>query len=333
MSIIDIQPEESDRWSCAKDAVCQISCPGSSACDEYEETLYARMLRFEALIDLAWEEGMQHTPSDMDDMLRDTIHETIQMLDDGIISVVAINPLREDARYHWAVNWWIKRALVIYDRLIPNRMLGDSLESKSIMDPGRTYYWDNRHLKFSNWTDEQFQAAKIIVAPPAIAQRGCFLGPKTMHKGIRVEMGAYISSDVLIDDGAMVGSCAHIGMGVQISKNATVGGAMRPVELMPAVIEDRAYIGSFSKVSAGMIIGSQAILAGSVDLEREIPIIDEVKGEVYRGYVPPGALVVTKRHEQTGLNLPHIVYYRGPDESRYAARDILNNFYRNVQVF
>ncbi|ABK43046.1 2,3,4,5-tetrahydropyridine-2,6-dicarboxylate N-succinyltransferase [Magnetococcus marinus MC-1] len=312
--------------------MCRITCPGSTVCDEYEETLYARLLRFEALIDLAWEEGMQHTPSAMDSLLRDTIHETIQMLDDGIISVAAINPLRADARHNWAVNWWIKRALIIYDRLVPNRMLGDSLESKSVMDPGRTFYWDNRHLKFSNWTETQFEAAKIIIAPPAIAQKGCFIGPKSIHKGIRIEMGAYVSSDVFIDDGAMVGSCAHIGMGVQISKNATVGGAMRPVELVPAVIEDRAFIGSFSKVSAGVLVSSEAILVGSVDLERETPIIDEIRGEVYRGYVPPRALVVTKRHAQSGLNLPHIVYYRRDEESRYAARDILNTFYRNVRI-
>ena len=96
----------------------------------------------------------------------------------------------------------------------------------------------------------------------------------------------------MIDAWATVGSCAQIGAGVHISGGAGIGGVLEPLQADPVIIGDGAFIGARSEVAEGVRVGEGAVLSMGVYLGASTKIIDRATGEVFKGEVPPYAVVV-----------------------------------------
>ena len=75
---------------------------------------------------------------------------------------------------------------------------------------------------------------------------------------------------------------------------------LEPLQADPVIIGDGAFIGARSEVAEGVRVGEGAVLSMGVYLGQSTKIIDRETGEVFRGEVPPYAVVVPG---STGGNL------------------------------
>ena len=109
-----------------------------------------------------------------------------------------------------------------------------------------------------------------------------------------VNIGAYIASGTMVDTWATVGSCAQIGRNCHLSGGVGIGGVLEPVQAAPVIIEDNCFLGSRCIVVEGVHIGSEAVLGANVVLTGSTKIIDVSDNNPveYKGYVPPGSVVI-----------------------------------------
>jgi len=107
-----------------------------------------------------------------------------------------------------------------------------------------------------------------------------------------VNIGAYVDEGTMVDTWATVGSCAQIGKNVHISGGAGIGGVLEPLQANPVIIEDNCFIGARAEVAEGVIVREGAVLAMGVYLSGSTKIVDRETGEIFRGEVPPYAVVV-----------------------------------------
>jgi 2,3,4,5-tetrahydropyridine-2-carboxylate N-succinyltransferase len=109
-----------------------------------------------------------------------------------------------------------------------------------------------------------------------------------------VNIGAYVDGGTMVDTWATVGSCAQIGRHVHLSGGVGIGGVLEPVQAAPVIIEDNCFIGSRSIVVEGVRIGKEAVLGANVVITQSTRIIDVSGPEAkeYKGYVPPGSVVI-----------------------------------------
>jgi 2,3,4,5-tetrahydropyridine-2,6-dicarboxylate N-succinyltransferase len=134
----------------------------------------------------------------------------------------------------------------------------------------------------------------VRVVPPAVARYGSFLSRDVVMMPSFVNIGAWVGPRTMIDTWATVGSCAQVGADVHLAGGVGIGGVLEPVNARPVIIEDGAFVGSRAVVTEGVIVGERAVLGPHVSLTASVPIID-VTGTApveYRGFVPPGAVVV-----------------------------------------
>jgi 2,3,4,5-tetrahydropyridine-2-carboxylate N-succinyltransferase len=100
---------------------------------------------------------------------------------------------------------------------------------------------------------------------------------------------------------------------------------LEPIGLRPVVVEDDVMVGANTGIFEGVLVGARAVLAPGVQLTAATPLVDLVKGEIYRSApgrplaVPPGAVVVPGTRPAQGdfaraqgiqLYAPIIVKYR-----------------------
>ncbi|OSM01512.1 2,3,4,5-tetrahydropyridine-2,6-dicarboxylate N-succinyltransferase [Magnetofaba australis] len=278
-------------------------------------------------IEAAWPVRERITP-DAIGGTPNAIRQIIPMLDDGVLRVVERNERDPEAHHGWITHWWLKKAIILYGRLMPNQLMGDLPGDEDFqVVPGRGRYFDNWPLKFSNFTQTCFEKARIRVTPPAMAQKGCYIAPGAVLNPCFAEIGAQIGEKSVLDDWSTVGACAYVGARVTVSKNAHVGGGLSPIEMFPAIVEDEAYIGSHCKVAAGVVVQRGAILVNQVAIERATPILDLSRGRVIRGLVPANAVVMNRINRKSGLVLPHIVSYR-PEGAH--PRDYINKLFERL---
>ena len=108
-----------------------------------------------------------------------------------------------------------------------------------------------------------------------------------------VNIGAYVGDGTMVDTWATVGSCAQIGRNVHLSGGAGIGGVLEPLQADPVIIGDGAFIGARSaRWRKGVRVGEGAVLSMGVYLGASTKIVDRATGEVFRGEVPPYAVVV-----------------------------------------
>jgi 2,3,4,5-tetrahydropyridine-2-carboxylate N-succinyltransferase len=203
---------------------------------------------------------------------REAISEVIDQLDKGILRVAS-----QDLGA-WITHEWIKKAVILY---FPIRKM-------ELTEVGPFRFYDKIPLK----TGYEKQGVRVV--PHAIARYGAFLAEGVILMPSYVNIGAYIDSGTMIDTWATVGSCAQIGRNCHLSGGVGIGGVLEPVQAAPVIIEDHCFLGSRCIVVEGVQVGREAVLGANVVLTGSTKIID-VSGEnpvEYKGYVPPGSVVI-----------------------------------------
>ncbi len=228
-------------------------------------------------IDAAWEDRAAIGP-DTRGAVRDAVDSALAMLDAGTARVA------EPVADGWQVNQWLKKAVLLSFRLNDNVLI----ENGSAGAPA----FDKVPSKFAGWAEAEFRAAGIRVVPGAVARRGSFIAKGAILMPSFVNIGAYVGEGTMVDAWATVGSCAQIGRNVHLSGGAGIGGVLEPLQADPVIIGDGAFIGARAEVAEGVRVGEGAVLSMGVYLGASTKIIDRATGEVFKGEVPPYAVVV-----------------------------------------
>ncbi|MGQ7830193.1 2,3,4,5-tetrahydropyridine-2,6-dicarboxylate N-succinyltransferase [Altererythrobacter sp. Z27] len=228
-------------------------------------------------IEAAWERRTELSPADQD--VRTMVEEAIGLLDSGAARVA-----EPDGNGGWKVNQWLKQAVLLSFRLTNNRVMEGGSAGEAA--------YDKVPSKFAGWGDNRFSDAGFRVVPGAVARRGSFIGKGVVLMPSFVNIGAYVDEGTMIDTWATVGSCAQIGKNVHISGGAGIGGVLEPLQAEPVIIGDGAFIGARAEVAEGVRVGEGAVLSMGVYLGASTKIVDRETGAIYRGEVPPYAVVV-----------------------------------------
>ena len=211
--------------------------------------------------------------------VRDAVEAALALLDSGQARVA------EKAGNDWIVHQWLKKAVLLSFRLNPNTVMG--------ADTGGAGPWfDKVATKFTGWGEAEFQAAGFRAVPGAMVRKGAYVARNAILMPSFVNIGGYVDEGTMVDTWTTVGSCAQIGKNVHLSGGVGIGGVLEPLQANPTIIEDDCFIGARSEVAEGVIVRQGAVLSMGVYLGASTKIIDRATGEVFKGEVPPYAVVV-----------------------------------------
>jgi len=226
-----------------------------------------------AIIDAAWDDRANVNFATRGEVPQ-AVDTALAMLDAGLARVA-----EPDGAGGWRTNQWLKKAVLLSFRLNDNAPM-----------PGGA--WDKVPLKTEGWNEGDFRDAGFRAVPGSVVRRGAFVGRGAILMPSFVNIGAYVGEGTMVDTWATVGSCAQIGRNVHLSGGAGIGGVLEPLQADPVIIGDGAFIGARSEVAEGVRVGEGAVLSMGVYLGASTKIIDRATGEVFRGEVPPYAVVV-----------------------------------------
>lgn len=229
------------------------------------------------MIDSAWERRTMLTPDEIEGSTRPTVERVVDGLEKGEFRVA-----EPDGKGGWTVNEWLKKAVLLYFRV----------QEMELMEADPSPFWDKIPLRFEGYGEAQFRKLGVRVVPGTIARRGAHFGKDVVLMPSFVNIGAYVSEGTMVDAWATVGSCAQIGKNVHLSGGAGIGGVLEPLQADPVIIGDGAFIGARAEVAEGVRVGEGAVLSMGVYLGASTKIIDRATGEVFKGEVPPYAVVV-----------------------------------------
>ena len=230
----------------------------------------------EPLIDAAFERRTDLDPRKVPPELTDAVDRILAGLDCGHLRVA------EKIDGEWVTYQWIKKAVLLYFRMHDNQ----------VMKGAGTLWFDKVPLRFADYTDAQFRAGGFRVVPPAVARAGSFIGRNVILMPSYVNIGAYVDDGTMVDTWATVGSCAQIGKNVHLSGGVGIGGVLEPIHANPTIIEDHCFIGARSEIAEGVIVEEHSVISMGVFIGQSTKIYDRTTGEVHRGRVPPGSVVV-----------------------------------------
>ncbi len=229
------------------------------------------------IIEAAFEDRGAINPGNADSQLRDAVLDTIEKLDQGQLRVA------EKREGQWAVNDWIKKAVLLYFRI----------EENAFIQGGFTNYYDKVPAKYQDKNTQDFQSGGVRVVPPASARRGAYIAPGCVLMPSYVNIGAYVDAGTMVDTWATVGSCAQIGKNVHLSGGVGIGGVLEPVQAAPTIIEDDCFIGARSEIVEGVIVESGSVISMGVYIGKSTKIYNRMTGEVSYGRIPAGSVVVS----------------------------------------
>lgn len=236
------------------------------------------MSDLEQTINQAWEDRDTIT-LETKGAVREAVMEALSQLDSGALRVA------EKKGADWHVNEWAKKAVLLSFRLNPMAMIAGG--------PGReTYWYDKVPSKFAGWSQDEFVEAGFRAVPNAIVRHSAYIAPNVVLMPSFVNLGAYVDEGTMVDTWATIGSCAQIGKDCHISGGAGIGGVLEPLQANPVIIEDNVFIGARSEVAEGVIVEKGSVLSMGVYLGASTKIVDRETGEVHRGRVPSGSVVV-----------------------------------------
>ncbi len=158
------------------------------------------MSQLENIINQAFEQRLDITPSNVSAEIRNAVNEALTLLDTGAARVA------EKVNGDWITNQWLKKAVLLSFRINENRL----------MDGGNTRYYDKVECKYANYSEEDFAKAGVRVVPNAVARRGSYIAPGAILMPSYVNIGAYVDSGTMVDTWVTVGSCAQIGKNVHL---------------------------------------------------------------------------------------------------------------------
>ena len=229
----------------------------------------------ESLIDDAWERRAALTDADLV-RLRPAIDDILDALEAGAARVA------EPRADGWHVHQWLKKAVLLYFRLNPNR----------VMDGGPSQAFDKVPLRFADTGSAGFAALGARVVPGALVRRGAHVAKDAVLMPSYVNIGAHVGAGTMVDTWATVGSCAQIGANVHLSGGVGIGGVLEPLQASPTIIEDDCFIGARSEVVEGVIVERGSVIGMGVFLGQSTKIFDRATGETSYGRVPAGSVVV-----------------------------------------
>jgi len=235
------------------------------------------MSDLQPVIERAWDERDSIGPDTKGDV-RLAVDAALAALDCGTARIA------EKKDGGWAVNQWLKKAVLLSFRLNPMEAISGA--------PGGAHWWDKVPSKFAGWGEKEFAAAAFRAVPGAIVRRGAYIAPGAVLMPSFVNIGARVGEGTMVDTWATVGSCAQIGSNVHISGGAGIGGVLEPLQAGPVIIEDDCFIGARSEVAEGVIVERGSVLSMGVFLGASTKIVDRASGEVHYGRVPPYSVVV-----------------------------------------
>ncbi len=235
------------------------------------------MSQLENIINEAFEQRADITPSTVSAEIRDAVNEAINLLDSGKARVA------EKINGDWTTNQWLKKAVLLSFRINENRL----------MDGGNTRYYDKVECKYSNYSEEDFAKAGVRVVPNAVARRGSYIAPGAILMPSYVNIGAYVDSGTMVDTWVTVGSCAQIGKNVHLSGGVGIGGVLEPLQAGPTIIGDNCFIGARSEIVEGVIVEDGSVISMGVYIGQSTKIFNRLTGEVSYGRIPAGSVVVS----------------------------------------
>jgi len=235
------------------------------------------MSDLQTIIEDAFERRAELSPRNVDTQIREAVLETIEQLDQGRLRVA------EKTNGQWAVNEWLKKAVLLSFRIEDNRFISG----------GFTNYFDKVPLKYAEVSVDDFRADGARVVPPATVRKGAFIAPNVVLMPSYVNIGAFVDSGTMVDTWATVGSCAQIGKNVHLSGGVGIGGVLEPLQAAPTIIEDDCFIGARSEVVEGVIVEQGSVISMGVYIGQSTRIYDRERDEFTYGCVPAGSVVVS----------------------------------------
>jgi len=228
------------------------------------------------VIETSFEERARLTPGNMSDELDEALAQTLALLDSGALRVA--EPL--DGR--WVVHEWLKKAVLLSFRTRANELIKG----------GYTNFYDKVPLKYAHASEAQLRAGGARIVPHAIVRQGAYIAPKVVLMPSYVNIGAWIGEGTMVDTWATVGSCAQIGRNVHLSGGVGIGGVLEPLQAAPTIIEDDCFIGARSEIVEGVIVEAGSVISMGVFIGQSTRIYDRESGQILRGRVPAGSVVV-----------------------------------------
>jgi 2,3,4,5-tetrahydropyridine-2,6-dicarboxylate N-succinyltransferase len=229
------------------------------------------------IIESSYEQRAQLTPNNMSDDLDDAIAESLALLDSGTVRVA------EPRAGGWVLNAWLKKAVLLAFRTRDNELIRGTY----------TNFYDKVPLKYAHTSEAQLRAGGTRIVPHAIVRHGAYVAPDVVLMPSYVNIGAYVGAGTMVDTWATVGSCAQIGRNVHLSGGVGIGGVLEPLQAAPTIIEDECFIGARSEIVEGVIVEAGSVISMGVFIGQSTRIYDRASGEILRGRVPAGSVVVS----------------------------------------
>ena len=152
--------------------------------------------QLQEIIDTAWENRADLSPSGASAEVLDAVERVITELNNGKLRVAT-----REAVGQWTVHQWIKKAVLLSFRLNNNEQIR----------AGELGFYDKVPTKFSHLSAAELEESGVRIVPPAVARRGSYIAKGAILMPSYVNIGAYVGERTLVDTWATVGSCAQIG--------------------------------------------------------------------------------------------------------------------------
>ena len=232
--------------------------------------------QIEQLVQAAWESRADWTAETIGSEERAAILAVVDGLNDGTLRVA------EKIDGAWVTHQWIKQAVLMSFRLQDNQ----------VMSAGPMTWYDKLPLRFSGASADQIADSGVRMIPGAIARYGSYIEKGAILMPSFVNIGARVGSGTMVDTWATVGSCAQVGRNCHLSGGVGIGGVLEPVQAGPTIIEDNCFIGARSEIVEGVVVEENSVISMGVFIGQSTKIYDRDTGEIFRGRVPAGSVVV-----------------------------------------
>lgn len=237
------------------------------------------MTTLQSIIEDAFENRSEITPSSVSSEIKNAVNETMEGLNHGVHRVAS----RVGNSQDWETHQWIKKAVLLSFRI----------EDNVKIDSGYTNFFDKVKSKFHSYSKEDFKKGGFRVVPNAMVRHGSFIGKNTVLMPSYVNIGAFVDEGTMVDTWATVGSCAQIGKNVHLSGGVGIGGVLEPIQAGPTIIGDNCFIGARSEVVEGVVVEDNVVISMGVYIGQSTKIFDRETGEVTYGRIPTGSVVVS----------------------------------------
>ncbi len=248
------------------------------------------MKNIKKIIEEAFERRANITPENVDEHVKYSVNEAIELLDNGkqrVAERIITHPERfpgiPEEKSDWKVNEWLKKAVLLSFRINYN----------DFINGGFTNYFDKVSSKYANYDIKDFDKDGIRVVPPAVVRKGSYVAPDVVLMPSYINIGAYVGEGTMVDTWATVGSCAQIGKKCHLSGGVGIGGVLEPLQASPTIIEDNCFIGARSEIVEGVIVEEGSVISMGVYIGKSTKIYDREKDEIIYGRVPAGSVVVS----------------------------------------